>query len=494
MRADFLRRRLLSTSVLAVLGVTLAACLVGPDFHEPAAPAEDHYASGADPRATVAANGVAQRFASGHGMTSDWWTMFQSAALDAVVKEAMDGNPGLVAAQASLRQSQEQLRAGYGIFYPAVQGRYDASRERYSPEAAGLNAPASIFNLFTLSATVSYTLDIFRGERRTVEGLAAQTEQQRDVARGTWLALSANVVNAFIAKAAYEAEIDVTRKLIDLEKDQVRLAEVQATAGTGPYSAALSLKSQLATTEATLPPLQQKIAQTDDLLATLVGRTPASWSPPAVRFADLALPQELPVSLPSELVRQRPDVLAAEASAHAASAEIGVATAALLPSLTLNASYGLNNTQSNSLFAANSRFGSVGAGLATPIIEGGTLLHERRAAIAGYDAAMAQYRQTVLAAFAQVADTLRALEHDAETARDDDEALAAADQALHLVHADFDAGLATYTDVLVADAQFHQAEIAKLQTLALRYQDTVALFTALGGGWWAKPVAADLAP
>ena len=488
-----MRRRAGRGACAVALAGLLAGCAVGPDFVRPAAPADDHYAGGGDPQATVAADDDAQRFTPGAAIAADWWTLFKSPQIDAVIKQAIDHNPGLAAASASLRQSQDALRAGYGVFYPALGAGFDASRERYSPARVGQSGPGSIFNLFTLSATVNYALDVFGGQRRQVEALGAAVDVQRNLERGTYLALAANVANALIAKAAYGAEIDATRALIALEREQVRLAQVQAGAGTAPYSTVLSLRSQLATVEATIPQLEQKLSQTDDLLATLAGRTPGTWQAPSITFADLSLPQDLPVSLPSDLARQRPDILAAEATAHAASADIGVATAAMFPSFTLTGGYGVNNTSGASLFAAGSRFWSGGLDVATPIIQGPTLWFQRKAAIDSYQAALAQYRQTVLAAFAQVADTLRGLEHDAQVLTAEHEALDTARQALQLVQANYTAGIATYTDVLIADAQYHQAVIADLQARAVRYQDTVALFTALGGGWWNAPPAAAAA-
>ena len=468
----------------AALLCALSGCAVGPDFLRPDAPPVTRYSIGADPTETVSVNGTAQRFTLGAKVAADWWRLFNSAKLDAVIAEAVDNNPGLEAAQASLRQSQNNLRSGYGIFYPEVDADAGVTRQKYTPIKAGQNLPASIFNLFTLSATISYALDVFGGERRMVEGLGADVDVARATEQATYLTLAANIVNTAVAAAAYRAEVEATRQLIALETEQVKLAEIQAQAGTVPYSNVLTLRSQLATYEATIPPLEQKLTQSDDLLATLAGHAPAEWKAPEVGLADLALPSELPVSLPSDLVRQRPDILAAEATAHAASASIGVATAALLPSITLSGNFGANSKSTGSLFAANGNFWSMGASAATPLFDGGTLWFKRKAAIDSYQQAMATYRQTVLGAFAQVADTLRALDHDAATLRAEDGALATAEQALHLVQANYEAGLATYLDVLNADAQDHQAKIADLQAIALRYQDTVALFAALGGGWW----------
>lgn len=465
----------------------LVGCAVGPNFHRPEPPAVSHYAKGTDPQSTIAAHGTRQKFDRDAPLDADWWRLFQSPQLAAVIREALADNPGLAAAQASLRASQDNLRSGYGIFFPSVDAEVGGARERYSPVAigpAGQATPSSLFNLFTLSSSVSYALDLFGGQRRLVEGLHAEVEVAHADIRGTYLTLAANVANTVIAAAAYRAEIEATQQLIELQKQQVDIANVQAEAGTVPYSNVLSLKSQLASYEAMIPQFEQKLAQSDDLLTALTGHVPAEYSPPTVHLDDLVLPGRLPLSLPSDLIRQRPDILAAEATAHAASANIGVATAAMLPSVTLTGSLGAATTTLNNLVPPNGHSWSVGAGATAPLFEGGTLWFKRKAAIDDYQQAMALYRQIVLAAFEQVADTLRALDHDAQILAAQDEALSTATQALHLVQTNYEAGIATYLDVLVADTQLHQAQLADLQAIATRYQDTVALFAALGGGWW----------
>ncbi len=465
-----------------MLGVS--ACAVGPNFHRPDAPAVTKYTHGADPVVTDAVDGAAQRFHAGGELTADWWRLFRSTKLDEVIAEAIANNPGLDAAQASLRASQNNLRSGYGIFYPAVDANAGATRERYAPTSIGQNLPGNVFNLFTLSTTVSYALDLFGGQRRLVEGLHAEVDLAHANERAAQLALAANIANTVIARAAYRAEVDATKQLIGLQSQQVHLAEIQAQSGTVAYSTVLSLRSQLASYEATIPQLEQKSAQSAHLLAALAGHVPAQWRAPDVGLGDLTLPGDLPVSLPSALVRQRPDILAAEAVAHSASANIGVATAALLPSVTLNGGLEAAGNSSSTLFPANGRAWSVGADATAPLFQGGTLWFKRKAAQDNYAQAMAMYRQTVLDAFEQVADSLRALDHDAQTLLAENTSLAAAEQALRLVQANYQAGLATYLDVLNADAQFHQAKISDIQAVAVRYQDTVALFAALGGGWW----------
>ena len=478
------KRRVLTAAAAGCAALfTLAGCAVGPDFVRPDPPPVERYTREADPSATIVANGREQRFDRRAKIVGDWWLLFLSARLDATVKEALSGNPGVQAAQASLRQSQDNLRAGYGVFFPQADGSFDATRQKYSPARIGSGSPPSIFNLFTLSATVSYALDVFGAERRTVEGLKAQVDVQKATLRGTYLALTGNVVNTVIARAAYKAQINATEQIIGLQQEQVAVSEAQARAGTVPYANVLSLKSQLASFEAQLPPLKQKLSQTGHLLATLAGRTPSEYAPPHVDLGDIRLPPDLPITLPSDMVRQRPDILAAEAALHAASAEIGVATAALFPSFTLNGSYGQNNTSLDSLFWKSGNFWSMGADVSAPLFHGGTLWFRRKAAIEGYRQTLSTYRQTVLGAFAQVADTLRALEHDAEALRAQTEALRTARESLRLIQANHQAGVVNYLQVLTADSQCHQAELGFLQAQAQRLQDTVALFVALGGKW-----------
>ena len=484
----------LAAALPAALSALLASCAVGPDFTRPEPPAVERYTATPPPLTAMEADGKTQVFKPGAAVASEWWRLFNSAELDAAVHLAMEGNATLQSAQASLRQSQESLKAGYGVFYPSVGLGFAATRQRVSPFGLGFGAALGVFNLYTLSTTVSYVLDVFGGERRAVEGLAAQADYQRYTMFATFLTVSGNVVNTLIARAAYVEQIRATEELIALQTEQLEIARAQASAGTASYASVLSVQGQLATSRATIPVLRQRRDQADHLLASLVGRTPAEWQAPALDFASLSLPQELPLSLPSELVRQRPDILAAEAQLHAASAGLGVATAALFPSFTLNGTYGANNNTIGNLTNSNDRFWSAGAGVEFPLFEGGASWYRKEAAAEAYRKSLADYRQAILSAFAQVADTLTALEHDAQGVQAQADAVNSAEQALHLLQANYRAGLVSYVDVLVADAQFHQAKIGYLQTVAQRYQDTTALFLALGGGWQDLPLARSTPP
>ncbi len=355
----------------------------------------------------------------------------------------------------------------------------------------GLNSTATAFNLITLSGTVSYALDIFGGERRAVEGLRAQAEYQRYLSYAAYLSLSANVVNTSIARAAYVAEVRATEQLIELQEQQLHSTQVQVQTGTAAYSDVLSLQSLIASNRAQLAPLKQKISQTEDLLATLEGAVPSKALLPDINLSALTLPVELPLSLPSDLVLQRPDILASEMQLHAASANIGVATAALFPSISLSGSYGASGVASRRAVRSQCQFWSVGPSATIPLFEGGRLWFGRKAAIDAYEAAQANYRQTVLEAFAQVGDALNALAARCAGAGGPGRRAQAAGEALHLVQVNYQAGLVAYLNVWAADVQFHQTNIDYLQALAQRYQDTVALYVALGGGWWNGPSVAE---
>ncbi len=464
--------------------IALAACAVGPNFERPAAPEGKGLTAQPLPGATALADGKAQRFVEGQKVGADWWRLLSCPELDAIVVQALARNPTLEAARATLRASQDTLKAGYGVFVPQASVGASVTREKYDPAPGVIPLATSPFTLYSVSANVSYAIDIWGGERRQLEALRAQVDEERYALAGTYIILASNVVNAVIAQAAYRAEIDATEASLALQREQLRITEAQAQGGTVPFANVLTLRSQIASTEATLPPLEQKIDQAADLLATLVGQTPAEWKQPKIALTDLVLPVDLPLALPSELVRQRPDVLQAEALVHAANANIGVATAAMLPNLTLSAGYGIGATS-----AGSGPLWNLGAGLTQPVFQEGTLAYQRKAAIDTHDAALASYKQAVLAAFQQVADTLRGLQHDADALHAQTEAVETAEGAMRLIQANYAAGVANYLQVLVADGQYLLARIGYVQAVGQRLQDTVALYVALGGGWWHTPAA-----
>ena len=460
----------------------LTSCMVGPDFIKPKAPAVERYTQEASATETITTAGGSQHFELGAKVSADWWRLLKSSQLNVLVSKALANNLNLQSAQANLRQSQANLQAGYGVFFPQVDAGFTPVRQQFSPARFGNNSASTIFNLYTFSTTVSYSLDVFGGERRNVENLAAQKELQRYTEQGTYLTLTGNIINTVIAKAAYQAEVEATEQCLVLLQKQLKLTEIQVSAGTLPYQAVISLLSQLAQVAATLPALKQKLNQTEHLQANLVGLTPADWQSPTIKLDDLTLPLNIPVSLPSELVHQRPDILAAEAQLHSDSAKIGVATAGLFPNISLSGSFGYNNQSLLDLFMSKGNIWSLAANFAQPLFHGGTLWFGRKAAIATHEKSLAIYQQTVVSAFSQVADALSALQHDAEMIAAQRQSLEAADAALRLVTANYQAGLVNVQQVLIIESQRLQTKLAYLSALAQRYQDTVAFFVALGGG------------
>lgn len=461
----------------------LAGCAAGPDFVRPSAPPDKDYLATGPPAATIAAHGTSQQFVWGTPVSPTWWTLFGSTALNDIMRAALGNNPSLQSAQSSLRASREDLQAGYGVFFPQIDFGLSGVRQRVAP-VRGVGVLPGIFNVFTLGATVSYLLDLAGGSRRNVERLAAQADYQGYQVSATWLTLSGNIVNTFIARAGYAAQIEATRALLSLLAQQRAIAKVQAAAGTAPYANILAIETRMASSEASLPLLEQRYQQANHLLATLAGSTPAAWRAPDIALEHLSLPRKLPLSLPSELVRQRPDILSAEAVLHVASAGVGVATAALFPSFRLDGTFGNVASVLHDTTSARGRFWSGSADLTQPLFHGGTLIHQRRAAVEAYSGALADYRATVLAAFAQVADALTALGNDARALEAQVRAVDVARQSVAILQANYAAGLVSYLDVLVADEQLYQARINYVQALAQRFQDTAALYLALGGGWW----------
>jgi len=462
----------------------LGGCAVGPNFIRPAAPDTDRYTHELRTEADLTANGQTQHFTSSNKLVADWWKLFGSSELNAIVNKAIVNNPTLQASEASLRQSQDNMRAGYGVFFPQIQAGAATSRQRTASGQQGSQSGSKIFNLITLSGTVSYALDVFGGARRSVESLRAQADYQRYENVAAYLMLSANVVNTSIARAAYAGEISQTKELIKLEKEQLRLTQAQVHAGTTPYANELSIESLLAANQYLLAPLEQNLSQAEHLLAALEGQLPSKTDLPDINLNKLSLPLDLPISLPSDLVNQRPDILAAESQMHAASAKIGVATALMFPSFSLNGTFGTSGSSFGNLTAASGKFWSIGPSATIPVFQGTTLWFGRRAAIDAYQQSQANYRQTVLGAFEQVADSLKALEHDAEALQAQVKAKRSSEEALKLLQANYRAGLVDYLAVLTADVQYHKTTITYLQAVAQRHQDTVALFVALGGGWW----------
>ena len=475
-------------AALAVCGLALASCKAGPDFQRPAKPDVTGYTPDPLPAATTAsrvANGEAQRFALGADLPGEWWQLFHSASLDALVAQALKANPTLQAAEAALRQARENAYATAGPLYPNLGATVSDTRERVSGAQFG-RPGAQLLSLSTASVNISYGLDVFGGARRALEASEAQAEAEQFQLEAAYLTLTSNVVLAAIQEASLRGQIAATEAIIASESQELQVLQRQFELGGASKAAVLAQQATLAQARATLPPLQKQLAQQRNLLAVLAGRPPSQEPEQRFELASMRLPRDLPVSLPSELVEQRPDVRAAEAQLHAASAEIGVATANMLPQISLTASTGSTAAGLGSLFSPGTAVWSIGGSLLQTLFDAGTLYHRKRAAEAAYDQAAAQYRATVLTAFQNVADTLRALESDANALNAQVAAERSAGASLQLTREQFRAGAVPYVTLLNAQQTYQQAEVTLVQAQANRFADTAALFQALGGGWWRR--------
>jgi len=435
-------------------------------------------------------SGEAQTFVTAADLPAEWWQLFNSPELDRLIKEGIRNHPSLAAAQAALVKAREDLRATQGsVLFPAVNGNLQASRQRTSGNVN--TGDSSIYNLYNASVGVSYTLDIFGGGRRQMEMYSALIDYQRYNYEAAYLTLTANIVTTTIAEASLRAQIEATREIIATEEKQLDLLNRQFELGAVSKSEVLSQEAQLAITRTSLPPLEKQLDQTRHALAVLTGQFPGASNPPRFNLDALQLPATLPVSLPSALVRQRPDIRASEALLHQACAAVGVATANLYPQITLSAGYGVQAIGTDILFNGQSVVWNLGAGLLQPVFRGGELLARRRSAIAAYDQAQAQYRQTVLNAFQDVADVLTALETDARTLQAQVQALSAAKSSMDMVEKQFALGAVNFSTLLTAKRDYQKTRINVLAARAQRYSDTAALFQALGGGWWNRPQALE---
>jgi NodT family efflux transporter outer membrane factor (OMF) lipoprotein len=477
--------------------VLLAACAVGPDYTPPVAPQTSGYTRTPLPVQTVSANvafGEPQRFATGADIQGDWWTLFRSPPLSALVARALQKNPNLDAAQAALRQAQEMVRAQNGLFYPQVTASFSPSRNL---TATGAVSPASAsgnpyYTLFTLQGQIQYTPDIFGLNRRTVENLQAQADNLQFQLEATYLTLTSNVVVAAILEASLRGQIAATRETIDIEQKLLAILHKQFDLGQVAMADVVTQEAALAQALSTLPALQKALDQQRDLLAALIGELPANEPAETFDLAGFTLPQELPVSLPAKLIEQRPDVRAAAENLHAASADVGVAIANRLPNLTLTAFGGWQSNTIGSMFGPGTAFWTLAGELAAPVFDGFTLLHRERAAREGLRQAAALYKAAVITAFQNVADTLKALQVDADAVKVALYAQDAAAHSLQIARSQLALGQVAYLSLLNAEQTFQLAKLAVVQAQAARLTDTAALFQALGGGWWHRHDVAEV--
>jgi NodT family efflux transporter outer membrane factor (OMF) lipoprotein len=475
---------LIAISALLLTG----GCAVGPKFQRPGPPAGGGYTAIPLPATNSTANvagGEAQQFVDGSDISGEWWTLFQSKPLSDLIERSLKANSDIKAAQAALLVARENVLAQRGAYYPSVTGGFSAIGAKTSNDISPVtNSSVLNYSLYTPQVSVSYVPDVFGLNRRTVESLQAQEQQTRFALAATHITLSSNVAAGAIQEASLRAQIDATRELITINTNMVQTLRNQYAEGYASMLDVAAQESQLAQVAATLPPLLKQLAQQRDLLAALSGGFPNQDLPEKFELSNLQLPQELPVSLPSQLVEQRPDVRQAEENLHSASAQIGIAVANRLPNFALTADAGSMAVAFGRIFAAGNGFWDLGAGVTQPIFDAGTLLHRERAAKAAYTQASEQYRSTVLTAFQNVADTLNALQQDADGLKAAAAAEDAAKVTLDLATRQYQAGYVNYLALLSAEQAYQQAVINLAPAQANRYADTAALFLALGGGWW----------
>ena len=474
----------------------LVGCTMGPDFKPPGKPKADAYLSDA-PLSFIAGGidgGEAQRIVQGLDIPGQWWAVFRSPELNALIEAALRANPDIMAAAAALKVARENARAQRATLFPTVQAGFGASANQVPTFLSAPTADGNYsYSLFTLGLTLTYNLDLWGANRRQIESLDALAEAQCFQVEGAYLSLASNVVAAAILEASLRAQLEATQRIITAQRDTLDILNRQSGLGAVTGADVAAQQAALAQVEATLPPLQKALAQQRNLLATLTGRFPNEALFERFRLTDLKLPQELPLSLPSKLVEQRPDVRAAEANLHSASALVGVAVANQFPNVALNANIATQALTAGTLFGPALPASVASASVLQTVLDGGALAAKKRAAQAGLEQADAQYRSTVLTAFRNVADTLRALEYDALALK----AAVAAEQAtatsLTIARRRLELGDTTYVFVLAAELAYQQALLNRVQAQASRLTDTAALFQAMGGGWWNRDDAPDKA-
>jgi NodT family efflux transporter outer membrane factor (OMF) lipoprotein len=499
-------------ALAVVAALLLWGCAVGPDFKQPEAPKSAGYSPAPMPDTTVAADatgGRAQHFQMGRDIPFAWWTLFESPKLNALVDEALRANPNIVSARAALRQAQELADAQLGYFYPTLSADYNLQRQKDAGNVANTSAPGVqsngqviapiqnptsephnspiYYNLHTAQLSVGFVPDVFGANQRQVESLEAQAAMARFQMEATYISLADNVVAAAIQEASLRAQIKATEQFIAQNAKALEILKNQQKIGYAMRLDVAAQESALAQAKALLPPLRKQFEQTRDLLRALVGKLPDADLEEVFDFESLHLPTELPVTLPSKLVEQRPDVRAAEEQLHSASAQVGVAVAARLPQFTLNANAGYVAAWLSELFKPGSPFWNFGVDSSQLLFDGGTLRHRERAARQALIQAEAQYRSTVITAFQNVADTLHAIQFDADGLAASTEAERAAKVTLEVTQKQYELGYVNYLVLLAAQENYQQAVINLVQAQSTRYGDTAALFQALGGGWWNRP-------
>lgn len=473
------------------LMVVLAGCAAGPDFERPAPPVSETYSSHADNAlVTPAPSAVdsAQRVVPGMPVAAEWWRTFGSPRLDALIADGLQHSPTLAAAQATLRQAQElqQARAG-STQLPQAEIGASAQRQRFNPGALGQDQDPREFSLYNAGVTVSYNLDPAGSNRRAIEALSARADTQGFELQAARLTLAGNIATAAFARAQIAAQIESTTALLANIEEQRDIARARLRLGNAAADEVLALDTQTEQLRAGLPVLRQQLAETEHLLATLAGRAPGQGDVPDFALSEFTLPQDLPLVVPSQLVRQRPDILAAEAMVHAANADYGVAVAQMYPQLNLSATLGTQALTGDALFGGQSIVWNIIGQLTQPLFNSG-LPHEKRAALAGFDAATAHYKEAVLEALRDVANVLVAVDTDAHALAAQSSAAAAAQGSLKTMQRRYQLGAASHVEVLIAAQQAERAQLAVIAARADRLANSAAFYVAMGGG----PVPAEV--
>jgi NodT family efflux transporter outer membrane factor (OMF) lipoprotein len=478
----------LSRAVLLASVAFVAGCTSGPDYKQPDKPPEQGYTPESLMPQTAAAPGVdagaAQTFVEKQDVPGDWWTLFQSDELNGLVAEALRANADLEVAQATLRQANETLYSTQGGLFPTINANGSGQQQQANGANAGQTVPPFQFGVNSASLSINYSPDLFGGVRRQVESQAAQVEVQRFALEASYLTTTSNVVVFAINLASFRAQIAATQQVIRIQSDAINLVQTQFNLGGASQADVLAQQANLRATQATLPPLQKQLAIQRNQLMTMLGKPPTEDAGQGLLLSSFKLPEELPLSLPSQLVDQRPDVRSAEAKLRVASANIGVATAAQLPQFSITGSAGFSAVGLATLFLPGAQVWSIGLSIAQTLIDGGKLDHSRKAAIAAYDAAAAQYRSTALQAFQDVANALRSVQSDADLLRAAQASEQTAAASLNLVQQQYTLGSVNYLSLLNAQTTYQTAILSRVKAQAARYSDTSALIVALGGGWW----------
>ncbi|MEW6289954.1 MAG: efflux transporter outer membrane subunit [Thermodesulfobacteriota bacterium] len=469
---------------VCILSIIFSGCTVGPDFRRPTMPEVSTYTVTPLPDRTVPAStalGDPQQFVSGGLVNPQWWQELGSPRLDILIGEALQANPTLAGAQATLRQMRELYAAQAGAtLYPQVNANLDGQRQKSNPSALGLTGEAREFSFFNAGMVLNYTFDLSGGNRRSLEALAAKIDYQRYQLEGAQLTLAANVVSTAVTQAKLTSQIEFLEAVLSSREEQLQLTRDRVRLGQAAPYEVLALETQVEETRAEIPLLKNQLQQAGHLLAVLAGRPPATADFPAFTLDEFRLPTELPLTVPSELLRSRPDIRAAEALLHAANAEYGVAVSKLYPQLNLSANLGSQALTTSALFGSGSAVWSLVGHLTQPLFNPG-LPAEKRAALAALDAAAANYQNVVLESLRNVADVLRALENDALRLAALSLAEKAAQGSLESVRQQYDLGAASYIQLLTAQQQSLQTRIKLVEGQARRLTDSAALYQAMGG-------------